>query len=189
MQGDEALHDFLKLLTTVLASQSLSVSMPALISWSRLLKIRTFMDSAVVDSFIGPVLEICSSRLVRFELLPEGTEEPIILFLNEDLDSVPELHAFLGNYRRYCVSVIQMVICRRLCQGLPFSLDTVEQTLQGLSQNEPPFDGESRQPNPAQLAVLTRTQLRHTRDYPLSMSWRTRSSLSLMRQCVDTGSG
>ncbi|KAE9981484.1 hypothetical protein BLS_007313 [Venturia inaequalis] len=55
-------------------------------------------------------MEMCSSRLVRYESLPEDSEEPTVLFLEHDFDTIPEKHAFLGNYRRYCVEVVEAVV-------------------------------------------------------------------------------
>lgn len=55
-------------------------------------------------------MEMCSQRLVRYESLPEDSDDPTMLFLANDFDTVPEKHAFLGNYRRYCVDVVEAVV-------------------------------------------------------------------------------
>lgn len=79
---------------------------------------------------------------MKFELLPEDSDDPIILFLNEDFDSMPDRHAFLGNYRRYCATVVETVVVRKLNEALTYILGRVDQALQTLSQDRPRLDGE-----------------------------------------------
>lgn len=61
--------------------------------------------------------------------MPEDTANPSVLFLNEDLDTIPERHAFLGNYRRFCSSIVEQITRRRPFDALPFIMNNVEGTL------------------------------------------------------------
>src|SRR5437762_3110294 len=99
------LPNFLNLLLEIVRNESLMVSIPVLSIWARLLRSETIANSDAVTNLIGPLLEICSSRLIRYEWLPEDSENATLLFLQEDIDTMPERHAFLGNYRRYCVQI------------------------------------------------------------------------------------
>jgi exportin-5 len=137
------LPNFLNLLLEMVRNESLMVSIPVLSVWVRLLRSETIANSDAVANLIGPLLEICSSRLTRYEWLPEDSGNATVLFLLEDIDTMPERHAFLGNYRRYCVQIIEMIV-----QGKPFEafchvLTQVDHSLKTLYDGQPPFQGKS----------------------------------------------
>lgn len=137
---DSAKEDFLKLLVQVVQNQSLMVSIPVLVTWTRLLSNRHIGPSDLVSPLIGPLLETCSSRLVRYENLPEDTQEPTYLFLMEDTDTVPERHAFLGNYRRYSSQIIEAIVQLKLVHAISHILGRTEHILQHLYDGQPPLD-------------------------------------------------
>lgn len=136
--------EFLHLLVRVVQNQSLMVSIPVLLSWTKILNHREIGNSDLVSSVIGPLLEVCSSRMVRYEHLPEDNEDPTFLFLQEDTDTVPERHAFLGNYRRYSSQIIEAIVQLKLVEAVSHVLGQTETMLQHLSDNSPAFDRESR---------------------------------------------
>lgn len=144
LQGAYALDfpSFFQLLLIVLRHQSLTVSIPVLHTWSRLLATDRVGNMDVVISLIAPLLEICMERLVRWENLPEDSDNPTVIFLNEDIDTVPERHAFVGNYRRYCSSVIETIVQKRPHDALPHILTRVDFTLNNLYDGVPPFSGK-----------------------------------------------
>ncbi|KAF4539483.1 Protein msn5 [Lasiodiplodia theobromae] len=107
---DSDMPAFLRLLYEVLGHPSLVVSIPVLHAWTRLLRTRSIRDSSAVLQLVPALLETCSSRLLRYEALPEDSDNPTFVLLNEDLDTAPERHAFLGNYRRYCVDVVEVIV-------------------------------------------------------------------------------
>ncbi|KAJ9237889.1 hypothetical protein DTO169E5_5060 [Paecilomyces variotii] len=145
LQGAYALDfpSFFQLLLIVLRHQSLTVSIPVLHTWSRLLATDRVGNMDVVISLIAPLLEICMERLVRWENLPEDSDNPTVIFLNEDIDTVPERHAFVGNYRRYCSSVIETIVQKRPHDALPHILTRVDFTLNNLYDGVAPFSVES----------------------------------------------
>jgi exportin-5 len=104
------LQGFFGLLFEVAKNISLSVSEPVLRIWSHLLRSRVLKDSEIIQQSIGPLMEMCSQRLVRYESLPDDSSDETFLFLAEDFDTLPEKHQFLGNYRRYCVEVVEAVV-------------------------------------------------------------------------------
>ncbi|KAI0121639.1 armadillo-type protein [Xylariales sp. AK1849] len=132
---------FLHLLLLVFQSQSLIISIPVLVTWTRLLHHRAIgRNIAELPEFIGPLLEVCTSRLIRYESLPDDTEDPSFLFLMEDTDTMPERHAFLGNYRRYSSSVIEHIVQLKIADAVSHILGQTENVLENLYDGQPTFD-------------------------------------------------
>ncbi|KAK1971808.1 ARM repeat-containing protein [Colletotrichum sublineola] len=131
---------FLNLLLLTVQSQSLIIAIPVLATWARLLNNRLIGQSPAHSHLIGPLLEVCGSRLIRYENLPEDTQDPTFLFLMEDTDTVPERHAFLGNYRRYSTQVIETIVQLKLSEAVYHVLGQAEQVLQRLYDGSPPMD-------------------------------------------------
>lgn len=88
---------------------------------------------------IGGLLEVCCSRLIRYESFPEDSQDVTLLFLNEDIDTVPERHAFLGNYRRFCADVIEVLVRRTPVEAMEHILTQATDMFQKLYNDQPPF--------------------------------------------------
>lgn len=131
------------LLYDILRNPSLVVSIPVLHCWTKLLRSRVVRDSDVVTQMISGLLETCCARLVRYEAFPEDSEDVTILFLNEDIDTLPERHAFLGNYRRFCSDVIELLVRRTPVEALQHILGQATNTFQHLYDGEPRFQPEN----------------------------------------------
>lgn len=127
------------LLYDMLRNPSLVVSIPVLHVWSKLLRSKIVLESEAVPQLIRGLLETCASRLVRYEALPEDSDEPTLLFLNEDLDTKPEKHAFIGNYRRYCVDVVEVIVRRSPVEATHHILSQADTRFQQLYDGVPPF--------------------------------------------------
>ena len=127
---------FFDLLLLVAQSKSLIVSIPVLHSWTRQMNFSEERQNNHILNALGTLLETCSERLLRYEALAEDTNNDIIQFLNEDFDTTPERHAFLGNYRRYCTSIIQSIAHTRPLDALSHVLDQMRLMLQ-----EGPYTG------------------------------------------------
>lgn len=136
------IQGFLELLMLVVQSQSLVVSIPILLTWTRLLSHRALGPAAADMPFIVNLLNLCSSRLLRYENLPEDTEDPIYVLLLEDTDTIPERHAFLGNYRRYCCSVIESIVNLKVSETFFHILGRAEHALNTLYDGQPPLNRE-----------------------------------------------
>lgn len=145
------LQGFLELLLAVVQSQSLVVSIPVLVTWTRLLQKAPALISANAH-LIGPLLDVCSSRLIRYENLPEDTEDPTYVLLLEDTDTIPERHAFLGNYRRYSCQVIEAIVYLRVTDAMYYILGQTETLLSHLYDSAPPLNMASYNKN--SMAVL-----------------------------------
>ena len=139
-------------LINIIQHQSLTVSIPVLHTWSRLLICNKIGESEIITSVIGPLLETCMQRIIRYEALPEDSNDPAILFLNEDIDTIPERHAFVGNYRRYCSQIIEVIVQKRAQEAMPHIFSRVDFALDTLYSGLPPFDGTFYSPNCSSMA-------------------------------------
>lgn len=157
---DAAPEAFLQLLLQVVQNQSLMVSIPVLVTWTRLLSNKLIGPSDLVTPMIGPLLEVCSSRLVRYENLPPDTSDPTFLFLLEDTDTIPERHAFLGNYRRYSSQIVEVIVQLKLVDAVSHILGRTEQVLQHLYEGQPPFSSETFNAAPLLLLKNPTNQIR-----------------------------
>ncbi|KAF2846049.1 ARM repeat-containing protein, partial [Plenodomus tracheiphilus IPT5] len=123
----------------IMRNPSLVVSIPVLHCWTKLLRSRIVRDSEVVNSMVGGLLETCCARLVRYENLPEDSEDVTLQFLNEDIDTIPERHAFLGNYRRFCADVVETLVRRTPAEAMEHILAQATSMLQNLYRDQPAF--------------------------------------------------
>ncbi|KAI5304993.1 hypothetical protein KEM56_005544 [Ascosphaera pollenicola] len=133
------LETFFAFLLDILVHPSLVVSIPILHSFSKLLALDWVCDSSVINAIIGPILEICTSRMVRYESLPEDSDHPTVMFLNEDIDTDPEKHAFVPNYRKYCSTVIDVIVQVRPDEAVPHLLSGVDHNLDNIYSGLEPF--------------------------------------------------
>ncbi|KAF9892935.1 hypothetical protein FE257_000527 [Aspergillus nanangensis] len=134
---------FFHLMVQVIQHQSLTVSIPVLHVWSKLLAIDRIGSTELVTSLVPSLLGICTQRLVRWESLPTDSEDPTVVFLLEDIDTVPERHAFVGNYRRYCSSIIETIVLKRPQEAVPHILSEVDVNLDNLYSGVQPFNAQS----------------------------------------------
>ncbi|KAF1824955.1 uncharacterized protein K489DRAFT_368174 [Dissoconium aciculare CBS 342.82] len=123
------LQSFYGLLLLISQSKSLTVSIPAVHSWTKQLIVQENVIIDLVLAALPSLLQICSERLLRYEALPEDTIDETLQFLNEDFDTIPERHAFLGNYRRYCNIVIQSITRTKPIDALSYVLGETQSML------------------------------------------------------------
>lgn len=135
---------FLQLLLLIAQHRSLVVSIPVLVTWCRLLDHHSLGPNiAAVAAVIGPLLEVCSARLIRYESLPEDSEDPTIRLLFEDTDTFPERHLFLGNYRRYAAQVIETIVYLKVSDATQHILEQTQNVFVHLYDDCPPFESEN----------------------------------------------
>ena len=73
--------------------------------------------------------------------MPEDSDDPSLVFLHEDIDTQPERHAFLGNYRRYSAQVIEYIVRQKQSEAIYHILSQVDQSMHHLYDGQPPFAG------------------------------------------------
>ena len=140
--GQNQFEGFFGLLLDIMKNQSLHVSIPALHLWVKLLNSNKIGDSPAM-ALVGELLGTCSQRLVRYESLPDDSTNPSILFLNEDVDTMPEKHAFLGNYARFCNQIVELVVQKQPIDALYHILAQADQVLDQVYEREPPFQASA----------------------------------------------
>ena len=124
------LPSFFDLLILVLQSKSFVVSIPILHSWSKMMSVQEPIIIDIVLRALGTLIQTCSERLLRYEALSNDVEDEVVSFLDEDFDTVPERHAFLGNYRRYCVCIIQAIARSKPLDALSHVLEQMRTMVQ-----------------------------------------------------------
>lgn len=129
----------LQLLLNILQNPSLVVSVPALFMWTKLLSSSTINTMKAVMNHIGSLLQTCSTRLLRYETLPPDSSDPTFLLLLEDFDTMPERHAFVGNYRRFCMDVIERIVRKSPFEAMRHLLEQADNVLQNLYGNNNRF--------------------------------------------------
>lgn len=130
---------FFDLLLSIVKNQSLHVSIPALHLWVKILGSDKIGGSPAVIARVGELLETCSHRLVRYESLPEDSNNPSIIFLNADVDTMPERHAFLGNYTRFCNQIVESIVQKQPHDALYHILAQADHALDHLYDGEAAF--------------------------------------------------
>jgi exportin-5 len=131
---------------------SLLVSIPVLHSFTKLLVAKSPSISSTMGQKVAVLLGTCSQRLIKYESLSHE-ELPVILYLNEDFENPPELHSFLGNYRRYCITVIENIAYYMPQEAVGHILDRTVQMVNTICQEfRPPFP--STGPAKTPVAVL-----------------------------------
>ena len=107
-------------------------------------------DSVPVWSVVGELLETASQRIVRYEHYPDDCDDPVIVFLNEDIDTIPERHAFLGNYRRFCFQIIESIAERKPREAITHILTQMDAALDHWQESDREFDVSSVGTRPIQ---------------------------------------
>ncbi|KAI5309281.1 hypothetical protein KEM55_003611 [Ascosphaera atra] len=134
-----SMTSFFGFLVDILLHPSLVVSIPILHAFSRILAIDWIANDAIVTTILGPVLEVCTTRMVRYEALPEDAEDPTVVFLNEDIDTPQEKHAFVSNYRKYCTALIDLTVQIRPEEAVSHLLSKVDLQLSKCYEGVEPF--------------------------------------------------
>lgn len=122
---------------------SLIVSIPVLHCWTKLLRSKQIREDPIIQSLIGGLLDTSCSRLIRYESLPEETDDTTLQFLNEDIDTIPERHAFLGNYRRFCADVIETLVRWKPVEAMEHILSQATDVLNNLYRDSAPFQAQT----------------------------------------------
>jgi exportin-5 len=133
---------------------SLLVSIPVLHSFTKLLVAKSPSISSTMGQRVAVLLGTCSQRLIKYESLSHE-ELPVILYLNEDFENPPELHSFLGNYRRYCITVIENIAYYMPQEAVGHILDQTVQMVNTICQDfRPPFPSEGPAKTPIPVLQL-----------------------------------
>ncbi|KAK9368751.1 armadillo-type protein [Lipomyces kononenkoae] len=107
---DVDLKGYLELVFATTQHESLIISGLSLQFWCSILRVEGLARRQEVTAMLPRLLELTADRIIRYERV----EEPTVTrkFLDIDFDSMPEVHAFLGNYRRFIDDIARLVVCR-----------------------------------------------------------------------------
>ncbi|ETN38132.1 uncharacterized protein HMPREF1541_07756 [Cyphellophora europaea CBS 101466] len=120
---------FLNFMIAIAQHDSLIVSIPAVHSWERLFAMPSWRRSEAVSGCVSTLLDVVCPRLLQYDQLPEDTDEPAVIFVNEEIEIFPERQGFYLNYRRLCSSVVEWVCYVHLEHATDFVLSQVETAL------------------------------------------------------------
>lgn len=134
------LAPFLHFLTYMAEHESLIVSIPMIHSWVKLLEVPSWRKTPAVSSCIGPILQVASERLIQYDQLPEDTQNPVVLFVNEEIELFPERQGFYLNYRRLCSAVIEWICYAQLENAMQAVLKRVDDLLDEIQAIEQQLD-------------------------------------------------
>ncbi|KAG8625378.1 hypothetical protein KVT40_007129 [Elsinoe batatas] len=125
-ESDTQIMAFYDLSANVFQSDSLLVSIPVLHSLSDAIATKHKDIRSLLQQADSILMDTCLVRLIKFEALPQDTSHPILKYLHEDFETLPELHAFLGNYRRYCTKVIERISQERPVEAISYLLQQMK---------------------------------------------------------------
>lgn len=74
--------------------------------------------------------------------MPEDAVSDTLMFLNEDIDTDQEKHAFVSNYKKYCSSVIDLIVQIRPEEAITHLLSRVDYNLNDVYNGSEPFHRE-----------------------------------------------
>ncbi|KAI9658113.1 MAG: hypothetical protein M1829_006839 [Trizodia sp. TS-e1964] len=151
--ADSDLPGFLSLSLGIARNDSMMVSLPVINTWNKLLRSNAIGDSEAFTPIIGDLLKLCSERLLRYESLPQDIKNPPLVFLMEDFDTQPERHAFIGNYRRFCSQIIEVIVMKNPFEGMFSILRSIDEGMKAMPQEARPFSIENYTKN--QITYLT----------------------------------
>jgi exportin-5 len=106
--------------------------------------------SGVVEDAIGELLQLCSERCIRYDVLPANSGNPALEYLAVDCDNIPQRDAVLSQYRANLLHVIEQIV-----RKLP--LDAIKHILAEASKF---FHGVASEPfSPAEYFKVSPTSM------------------------------
>lgn len=107
---DADLRTYLRLVLETTRHPSLMVSGLSLQFWCSVLRVEQLAGKDEVAELLPELLETATDRCLKYEDLPE--DHVSRRYIDLDFDSLPESHAFLGNYRRFIEDILRLVVCK-----------------------------------------------------------------------------
>ncbi|POS87754.1 hypothetical protein EPUL_000519 [Erysiphe pulchra] len=129
------LPNLFNLFFSITRSPSLLVSIPILPLWAKLLQSDKILELPTINLLIAPLLELISTRLIRYDAMQKYPEDPSMVFLHEDIDTIPERHTFLANYRLYSIQIIEVIVYKKCSEAIHHILNQAELSLRYLFDN------------------------------------------------------
>ena len=128
---------FFQFMVSIANHPSPVVSIPIMHAWIRLLTSPKVTQMAAFRNILGSLLEISSRRILRYELLPEDSDDAAMVFVTDEIEALPDRHAFLGNFRRFCYQAVEFICAIEPEATLTYLLSQADHVLQELEQRNP----------------------------------------------------
>lgn len=136
-------HAMLAFFLEIMEHPSLVVTLPIIYAWTKIISSPMTNSSSIVPSFGLPLLTICTKHLVRYEAFPNSSADTTFVLLKEDFDTTPERHAFLGNYRRFCMAIIENIVKRNPQEGVSHLFTTAKAAIDTSIAQDGSINGKS----------------------------------------------
>ncbi|ODV76549.1 karyopherin MSN5 [Cyberlindnera jadinii NRRL Y-1542] len=116
------ISNYLKLVLSTTASDSLTISAISLNFWGNMLRENDKIE--IIDEYIFDLLEVAASKMLNYSSLPE--EHVSCKYLAFDFNSHADSYSFLNNYKRLVDDIIRLTICIRAERGLQWLNNRLE---------------------------------------------------------------
>ncbi|KAK9471000.1 armadillo-type protein [Dipodascopsis tothii] len=110
LPAETDLECYLQLILETTRHESLVISGLSLQFWCSVLRVEELASRREVVAILPSLLELAAERIIRYEHVDDA--EISKRYLDLDFESQPELHAFLGNYRRFVDDIARLIVCR-----------------------------------------------------------------------------
>lgn len=137
---DQDTSPFLEFMVEICRHESLIVSIPTTHAWAKILGSGKWRKSSSVAACVGPLLQFASQRTIQYDLLGEESEEPAVVFVNDEIELSTERSGFFISYRRLCYQIIELICYTHMTQAIPYLVSQVDTELDRLQQIDSTFD-------------------------------------------------
>lgn len=137
---DQNMSPFLEFMVEICQHESLIVSIPTVHAWTKILVSGKWRKSSSVAACVGPLLQFASQRTIQYDLMGDDSDEPAVVFVNDEIEISTERSGFFTNYRRLCYQMIELICYTHMDQAIPYLLSQVDAKLDQLQQADNTFN-------------------------------------------------
>lgn len=136
---DQDTSAFLEFMVEICQHESLIVSIPTTHAWVKILGSGKWRKSSSVAACVGPLLRFACQRTIQYDLLGDDSDEPAVVFVNDEIELSTERSGFFLNYRRLCYQIIELICYTHMTQAIPYLVSQVDTELDALQQVDSTF--------------------------------------------------
>jgi exportin-5 len=137
---DQNMSPFLEFMVEICQHESLIVSIPTVHAWTKILGSGKWRKSSSVAACVGPLLQFASRRTIQYDLMGDDSDEPAVIFVNDEIEISTERSGFFTNYRRLCYQTIELICYTHMAQAIPYLLSQVDAELDQLQHVDSAFN-------------------------------------------------
>jgi exportin-5 len=136
---DQDTSVFLEFMVEICQHESLIVSIPTTHAWVKILGSGKWRKSSSVAACVGPLLQFACQRTIQYDLLGDDSDEPAVIFVNDEIELSTERAGFFLNYRRLCYQIIELICYTHMTQAIPYLVSQVDAELDALQKIDSVF--------------------------------------------------